>query len=280
MAIRSLIQPNSTRYIAIPQDHGSWVFLLSPLLIGIFAGGRWTPAMVYLVLAALAAFLLRQPVVIAIKAYSGRRPSAELPAARFWILVYSAVGLAAVAGLVSSGFNYLLWLALPGLPVFAWHLVLVSRRQERRQMGIELVAAGALALAAPAGYWIGQESPDPAGWWLMGCTWFQSAASIVYAYLRLEQRELSEIPDLVMRLKMGWRALAYTTFNLAASLACAGFGWLPLLIPLPYLLQWLETLQGVVRPAIKLKPTSIGIRQLVVSTIFTLLFILAWNPTL
>ena len=34
--------------------------------------------------------------------------------------------------------------------------------------------------------------PDPLGWLLFGLTWLQSAASIVYAYLRLAQRELSE----------------------------------------------------------------------------------------
>ncbi|MBI1855919.1 MAG: YwiC-like family protein [Chloroflexi bacterium] len=26
------------KQIAIPQDHGSWVFILSPLIVGIFAG--------------------------------------------------------------------------------------------------------------------------------------------------------------------------------------------------------------------------------------------------
>ena len=76
------------RTIALPTDHGSWVFLLSPLLIGLFAGGRWTPAIVPLVVAALATFLLRQPVTIAVKAYSGRRSRRDLPAAVFWILIY------------------------------------------------------------------------------------------------------------------------------------------------------------------------------------------------
>ena len=30
------------RHVALPGDHGSWVFLLGPLLIGLFAGGRWS----------------------------------------------------------------------------------------------------------------------------------------------------------------------------------------------------------------------------------------------
>jgi hypothetical protein len=265
------------RHVALPSDHGSWVFLFSPLLIGLFAGGRWTGASLTLIVAALSAFLIRQPATILVKAYSGRRSRRELPAAWFWIGVYGLVGLAALSALVAQGFAYLLVLALPGLPVFAWHLVLVSRRAERRQLGVELVAAGVLALAAPAAYWVGVGRPEPLGWWLLALVWLQSAASIVYAYLRLEQRTWNQVPDLGARLRMGWRALLYTTFNLVAVLALSFAGALPPLLPLPYALQWSETVWGTLRPAVGVRPTAIGVRQLVVSTLFTILFILTWK---
>lgn len=265
------------RYIALPQDHGSWVFLLSPLIIGLFAGGSLRPASGYLILAAMAAFLLRQPVAIAVKAYSGRRSRRDLPAARFWISIYGLLGMAAVAGLVLRGFGFVLYLAIPGAPVFAWHLYLVSKRAERKQMGVELVGSGVLALAAPAAYWVGQGQPDPLGWWLFGLVWLQSAASIVYAYLRLEQRTLRIVPDLTARIQMGLRALMYTSFNLITVLGLSIVGILPTLIALPYLLQWAETIRGTLQPAVQEKPKAIGMRQLAVSTLFTLLFILAWQ---
>ncbi|MBF8285526.1 MAG: hypothetical protein HW378_4441 [Anaerolineales bacterium] len=265
------------RHIALPTDHGSWVFLLSPLLIGLFAGGRWTPAVVPLVVAALAAFLLRQPVTIAVKAYSGRRSRSDLPAARFWILIYGLIGLLAVAILFALGFWYLLVLALPAAPVFGWHLYLVARREERRQLGVEIVGSGVLALAAPGALWVTLGHADPRGWWLFALTWFQSAASIVHAYLRLEQRELIIAPELPMRLKMARRALLYTTFNLLAVIAFSLAGYLPLLLPLPYALQWAETVWGTLRPAVGVRPTLIGVRQLIVSSLFTLLFILTWR---
>lgn len=265
------------RHTALPQDHGSWVFLLSPLLIGLFAGRQWTPVTPVLIVAALAAFLVRQPVTIAIKVYSGRRPRRELPAALFWIGVYGAVGLLALAGLVIQGFGYLVYLAVPALFVFAWHLLLIGRRSERRQMGVEMVGSGVLALAAPAAYWIGVGEADPRGWWLFVLTWFQSAASIVYAYLRLEQRQLPGLPAPAGRLRMGLRAILYTSFNLLAVLGLSLAGTLPPLLPLPYALQWGEALWGSLRPAIGVKPTRIGIRQLIVSTLFTILFILAWH---
>lgn len=266
------------RHIALPQDHGSWVFLLSPLLIGLFAAQNFTAASLILVIAALAAFLARQPASILVKAKSGRRSSRDLPVARFWLGVYSLVGLVALAVLVYLGFGYLLYLAIPGLAVFAWHLVLISRRAERRQMGIEIVASGVLALAAPAALWVGQGYPDPQGWALFGLVWLQSAASIVYAYLRLEQRTLPEIPSRSAALRMGRRALLYTSFNLLLVTGLAIAGFLPPLLPLPYALQWAETVWGTLfRPAVGYKPTTIGFRQLTVSSLFTILFILAWN---
>jgi len=265
------------RHIALPSDHGSWVFLLSPLLIGLFAGGAWNTATFYLVVAAFAAFLIRQPATIAVKVYSKRRVRRELPPAWFWIAVYSLVGLAALIGLALHGYGYILILAVPGVPVFIWHLYLVGRRAERRQLGVELVASGVLALAAPAAYWVAVGSATPAGWGLWALTWLQSAASIVYAYLRLEQRQWDEVLDLTTRIKRGQRALLYTSFNLLSVIILAFGGWLPVLLPLPYTLQWIETIWGTLRPAVGVKPTQIGLRQLAVSSLFTIMFILTWG---
>jgi hypothetical protein len=271
------------KHIALPQDHGSWVFILSPLLIGLFAGGEIKPASINLIIAAMGAFLLRQPVSMAVKAYAGRRPRADLPAARFWMLVYGTIILLALAGLIAEGFIYILYLAIPGIPVFIWHLYLVSKRAERRQAGVEILATGALSLAAPAAYWIGQGGYDVLGWALWLLTWLQSAASIVYAYLRLEQRTLpvkgeqAEGAERSELWQMGKRAFQYTSFNLALTLALGWSAWLPRWIFVPYLLQWLETIWGITHPASGWKPTAIGIRQLIVSTLFTVLFVLFWR---
>jgi hypothetical protein len=211
------------------------------------------------------------------KVYVGRRSRKDLSAAVFWILVYGAIGLLMVVGLILRDFGYALYLAIPGVLVFGWHLWLVSHRAERRQMGVEIVASGVLALSAPAAYWISVGSTDPLGWWLWGLTWLQSAASIVYAYLRLEQRTWSEIPIIKSRLKFGRRAILYSSFNLAVTIILPSLGFLPALIFTPYALQFGETIWGTLNPAVKVKPTRIGLRQLTVSTFFTILFIITWN---
>lgn len=278
---RNIITAVATSYfrkhILLPQDHGSWVFLFSPLLVGIFAGNQFTLGSLSLVVAVVAAFLIRQPATMAVKAYAGRRTRGDLPAALVWILIYGFILALALYELTTAGFGYMLILGLPGVLVFTWHLRLVSQRQERRQVNVEIIATGVLSLAAPAAYWVGMGRYDPTGWWLWVLVWLQTAASIVHAYMRLEQRELRVTPAPRDLWKIGLPALIYTTLNLIMTLSLGLASSLPPLLFVPYLLQWLETVWGVFHPAIKWKPTQIGIRQLIVSTLWTILFIVTWR---
>jgi hypothetical protein len=275
MASRNIFR----RHIAIPQDHGSWVFILSPLLIGIFAGSTFSLATLHLIIASLAAFMLRQPATILIKIHSKRRSKDEFASACFWFALYSAISLIALTGLILEGFGFLLYLVIPGAIVFTWHLWLVSRREERRQINIEVIATGVLSLTAPAAYWIGIGRYESTGLWLWILVWLQSAASIVHAYMRLEQRDQVDGPGRSEMWRMGRRAILYTSFNLASVLILGLLAVLPRLLFIPYLIQWIETMWGVTHPAIGWKPTRIGIRQLIVSTIWTVLFIIFWRPT-
>jgi len=272
-----MTHPFFRRQIFLPQDHGSWVFIFSPLLVGLFAGGKFTLASLSLVTASIAAFLTRQPITIAVKAYAGRRPKNDLPAALIWIMVYGIIIIVASIGLLRAGFSYLLYVAIPAASVFAWHLWLVSKREERRQVNLEIVATGVLSLAAPAAFWVGIGRYDPMGWWLWIMVWLQTAASIVYAYLRLEQRELAEGQGRSELWQMGIRSFAYTTFNLVTSFTLGLVSVLPRFLFIPYLVQWIETLWGIFHPAVKWKPTRIGIRQLIISIVWTMLFILTWR---
>ncbi|MCB9143983.1 MAG: YwiC-like family protein [Anaerolineales bacterium] len=269
------------KQIALPQDHGSWVFIFSPLLIGFFAGGRFQVPGLYLLIAAMSAFLIRQPMTVIVKALSGRRSAADLSPARFWLLVYGFIAAAALTGLILSGYGYILYLAVPGAPVFAWHLWLVSKRAERKQSGIEIVATGVLALAAPAAYWVGIGAYSSEGWWLWLFNWLQAAASIMYAYLRLSQRDIS--PEQAAAKSRGdwWllgkRALLYSSFNLALSLLLGYFKIIPAFIFIPFFIQWAEVLWGVSHPAIGWKPVKVGIRQTFISAAWTILFIAFWR---
>ncbi|MBF8257225.1 MAG: hypothetical protein HW375_2132, partial [Anaerolineales bacterium] len=131
--------------------------------------------MLVLAVAALAGFLLRQPATILVKVSAGRRPSRDRRPPREFrpALAWAAVDLILIglttAVLVAGGHARILILAVPGLLVFAWHLRLVRRREDRRQMGIEIVGAGVLALAAPAAYLVCGGSSAGLPWllWLL-----------------------------------------------------------------------------------------------------------------
>ena len=146
---------------------------------------------------------MRQPIGLMVKVAAGRRGRDVLPAATFWVAVYGGVAALHVAGLVLRGFAYILVLAVPGLFVFCWYLLLLYRRAERGQRVMEILATGSVALVAPAGMWAGRGVADSLGWWLWLLMWLQSATGIAYVYLRLEQRPLKRTPPVAERMRMG-----------------------------------------------------------------------------
>jgi hypothetical protein len=265
-----------SRHIALPSEHGAWVFLLSPLMIGAAAGGV-RPASLLLLAAILAGFLIRQPLTMLVKVLSGRRPGREWSTILFWLVIYAIMGLSAVLALMMLGYGFLIWLALPAVPVFAWHLWLVRRRAERRQMLIEIIASGVLALAAPAALWVGRGQVDGAGWLLWGLVWLQVAGTIIYAYLRLAQRVLSHPPLHSEAMRMARPAFSYNLAILLVVMGLAAARLVPVLLPLAYLIQPLEVVWGAVHPAIGVKPKVIGFRQLLISGLYTLVFIFIWR---
>lgn len=202
------------------------------------------------------------------KVLSGRRRRRQLRPAFFWLALYAIVALILLSPLLAAGYWRILLLALPGLPVFGWHLWLVKQRAERKRPGVEIVAAGVLALMAPAAFWLAGGDQDQTALWLWVISWLQSAASIVHIHLRLHQRESTDVGNWRDKLALGWRSLAYHGFNLAAGLV----GWflfdLPAEIPLAFSLVLLDGLHGVLVPATGYRPARIGLRQLLFSSAF------------
>jgi hypothetical protein len=264
------------RHIAWPADHGTWAFFLSPLVIGLVTGERWCRGSLYLVVAALSGFLLRQPITTLVKIMSRRRGSKDLAATLVWSSIYLGIALLHLLGLYLTGYGFVLMLAIPGVSVFCWYLLLVARRDERRQKGIEILGAGVLALSAPAANWIGLEWLDSRGWLLWGLCWIFSTMSIVHVYARLEQRQAGDTDRNALR-RPARRAVGINAILLAIVVGSSSLGSISPLLPLPFLLQWSESAQAAFATIAPPRPTAIGIRQLVVSAIFTVLFVAIWR---
>jgi len=262
--------------VALPQEHGAWVMFLGPLLIGLVAGGRLTVASSYLVVAAAAGFLWRQPVTMLAKVHGGRRPATEGPAAWRWMILYGSIAVLHVIGLVLRGHASLLYLALPAVPVLLWHLALVSRRAERGHVVLDVLAAGVLALSAPAGMWIGRGGADPRGWILWLLVWAGSSSAILTTVLQLEQKRWPAVPGRAARLRAGRAALACAGGGALASLGLGLIGVISPWVSVPFLLLLAEALRCTLRPALGIRPRRIGMRQLLVSSVFTVLLAWAW----
>lgn len=250
--------------------------LLGPFGAGLGLAWKLDLAVLWALLGALLVFLARQPMLILVKALSGRRPREDAQPALVWLMIYGGLALISAALLIASDRAAMFWLVLPALPALVWQLWLVTRRAER-QMTVELAGSGALALAAPAAYVAATGRFDLVALsaWLL--CWFQSAAAIVYVYVRLEQRRMSAMPTRSQQWAMGWRAVLYHTFNLAASLMLSVARVLPPLVPLAFAAMLAEAVRGTFRPAVGVKPQILGLSQVAVTIVFVVLLVFAYR---
>ncbi len=265
------------KHYAIPPEHGAWFWLLGPLFLGAAAAPRPAPDLAVLTGAALAAFLMRQPMVLLVKVWSGRRGPNDRYPAQFWLSVYGVLALAAAGGLVALGHGRVLWLALPAIPIFGYFLWRVSRREERGRMALEIAGAAVLALTAPAAYWVCGGDDDIVAWMVWGLMVLHIAASIVETYLRLEQRRLKSLPSPEERWLRAAPALTFHGSNLVAVGMLALAGWAPGLAPAAFLWSLLGALAATQWPPVGVKPSRVGIRQLVSSILFVAIMVLAYR---
>lgn len=256
--------------------HGAWSWWIFPFVVGLAAAGTIPGDVWILFLTALASFLVHQPITIAVKAFSGRGPRSDLGPALAWMGVYGMVALLGVLTLFLRGHTRFIYLALPGIPVFLWHLALVRRKAERRQWLVEILGALVLCLWAPAAYWVagGDRYPEPWYlWWIVG---LQAAGAILTVYLRLEQRRWKQIPTRSTLQRAGQPTLALHAAALLITSILVWRGAVPPLVVPAFVLVLLDATWITFRPDPQAMPRQIGFHQLAVTTAFTLLVVLAY----
>lgn len=253
----------------LPPEHGGWFLLLGPFLFGAIAAAQPNADLFVLLLFALASYIARQPLTLLVKALSGRRARSDARSAFFALAATGALALLLLGILIWRGYAFLLWLGIPAALVLAWQLWLVTQREER-QIGIELVGAGMLALTAPAAYWVSVGSMTTTGWWLWLLAWLYAASSIVYVYLRLKQRRMKEMPTRAEQWREGRRTLLYIGASIALTLALARLQFVPLWTPLVFALAGAHYVYGITHPCVGIKPARIGIEQSLATLLFYL----------
>ena len=259
----------------LPPEHGGWFLLLGPFLFGAVAAAQPNADLIALLCFALASYIARQPLTVLVKALSGRRAKSDVKPALIGLGATGFLAALFLGILLLRGYAFLLWLGIPAGIVLVWQLWLVTQREER-QLGIELVGAGMLALTAPAAYWVSVGGMSRTGWWLWLLAWVYAASSIVYVYLRLQQRRVKQMPSRAEQWRDGRRTLLYIASAIVLTLALAFLQFVPVWTPLAYVLAGAHYVYGITHPCVGVKPARIGIEQSLATLLFYIVLGIAY----
>jgi hypothetical protein len=172
------------RTIALPVEHGGWGFLIEPILAGLLVAPSW--AGLCLCVAALGAFLVHQPLKVALKDTRAGRRYARTGIAWRFVAVYATVAVVALlmAAWLARG---LFWGPLLLVAPFALVQVAYNARNRGREWLPEAAGALSLGATAPAVLLAGGQSWTSALllWVLLG---LRSLPAILYVRILLRRQ--------------------------------------------------------------------------------------------
>jgi hypothetical protein len=175
------------RQVLLPSEHGAWAFLAEPIALGLLVA--WSATGLLLALAAIAAFLTRRPLRIALTDWRERKRHPRTPRAEGVLALLALAGAAAFAVALArdpGAALFTLRLAvLPGVVALAFDL-----GGRSREAAGELSAALALSVVTPGIALAGGWSHAAAfGLWLLLVARIVTSIVYVRARLRLEKGE-------------------------------------------------------------------------------------------
>lgn len=256
--------PVAWKSLALPSEHGGWGLLVEPLLLGLALAPTW--AGLALAVAALAAFLARHPLRLALAdARRGMRYPRTRPA-QCLALGYGTLALAgAGAALYAapwSAYVPLLCAAPLGLVQLAY-----DARNHGRQLLPELAGGAALAATAPTILLLGGGSPQvAAGLALLLVA--RVCTSVLYVRARLRAtRGVSEGRTL---------ALAAHALGLLLVLALVTQTHVPASALLAFGVLAARAFHGLLAAPTQVRPQTVGFQELGYGAVTTVLLALGY----
>jgi hypothetical protein len=221
-------RPLFRKALILPAEHGSWSWLLVPFLAGVAVARHLEPALLLVLVGALAAFLLRQPATAWLRIRQGKGRRSDEGLALGWTVGLGLVALLSLVALLALGHLRLLWLLPPVVVMLALYLALArGHRAQVRNLWLELAGAGVLAAMAPAAYVTATGGLDAIAWSLWLVMGLQNGLGVLYVRQRLADTKPKHEP--LPRLMLGGHLLGLL---LVAALVATAF--LPPLVLLPF----------------------------------------------
>lgn len=247
--------------------------LLAPLITGFGVAGVFNLDALVLALTVLGFFLLRFPLMLAIKSRTadGRRSALR------WCLIYAAFTAASGAALVNST---RLWAiapiaALGGISLIVY-LALALRRAEMSLAGEWLGIAG-LALGAPAAYLLGTHALDANAYALYALNVVYFGGTVLYIKFKVREQPRAAAKNWVERLVSGRISIAYHAMVFALAAFSAAVHWIPALVMLTFILPMCKVIGGVLTQPPRLNIRRLGVIELGFTLVFVLIVVTAYR---
>ncbi len=213
--------------IVMPTEHGSWPWLLVPFAVGAGIAGRFNLPVWLTLIGALAAFFMRQPMTVWLRARRGKARAADGPIAAGWVLTFALAGLLALIGLIVLKRGAMLVLLWPFLAILALYLIAARYgRAGLRSLWMELAGAGALSMMAPAAAIAGNGRVIGWEWALWGMMAAQNVLGALYVRLR--------VADTHNRPMRRWPIVAAHFVGLLVGIGVGIEGFVPLATAVPF----------------------------------------------
>lgn len=261
----------------IPREHGAWSMMIQPFLCAAILGRSWHWALIPAAIAVVAAFILREPmVVLGRQKYIWTSQHAESKAAAKW-LGGSLTVLAACGALLTLRWPlpHLAILAI-GSFVMTGLAVYMTIRNRQRSWWLQILSAAGLTSSCLAAALSSAGSIPQWCWWLWALSALHAFAGILVVHARLEARIAAKsrkplsrrfrVPAALAQVPM-LAAAAYCYSNQQPVLAAA------LLLSVAAHAWDLATLHTA--KALETRLTVVGIRALTLSLAVSILIVVA-----
>jgi hypothetical protein len=268
--------PKTKPWLLFPREHGSWGMLLFPLVSAMILTRTWSWDFVPAVGAALAVFLIREPLIVeARQRYVWKDARPETTAARRSLMAFGA--LAALSGAWLIALAPPAWLFALGLLAAGLTAAYLYGALHNLQRSPLLQIAGAVGLAASAllPYLALGRQPDERLWLLMAAQVIHGAGSVLVVHARLEAARALKTGAAVHTRHIAaasWLALHGVA---AATLALTGRPWLAVILGIPLAVHAADLARLKDPQFLRTPLRHVGFRELGLSTVFTILVVAA-----
>ena len=265
--------PTRDRWLCLPREHGSWGMLLFPFISGAVLAGNARPALVPALLAALAVFLIREPIVVLWR----NRP--ERAAA--WRTLWLSGGALALCGVWLLWVLPLSWLVILGGAAAVLTLVYVRAviHGRQRSVPLQIVGAAGLTSSAALAYLAGGREPDLVLLLLWSAQTVYYTGSVLKIHALIEARKQRTVTR-DSGAKRGAALWLMVQIVCAGAFGVGGFGLMGLALIVPALVHGYD-LRHLADPGRTKTPLrTVGFRELGLSVVFSVLAVVSlWSAS-